>query len=104
MDVAALIIAVIGWLVVMYMLYSAIRRLWAKAYARKITPSDKGNLKLVVWSNTRGMTETLMVFTTIPMIQHNAIIRAVHMWGIVRRKQIIEIKIPSQDEIIYRTY
>lgn len=103
-DVAVAIMACMGWLFVAGMFLSTAHRMYAKLWARKIKASDKSNLKLVVWNEVKDVTETLMMFTEIPMAQHNAIIRAVRMWGIVRRKAIIEITLTEKKETIYRTY
>lgn len=103
-DVAAAIIAGMGWLLVTGMFLSTAHRLYASLWARRIKASDKSNLKLVVWNEVKDVTETLMVFTEIPLAQHSAIIRAVRMWGIVGRRAIIEITLTENKETIYRTY
>jgi hypothetical protein len=104
-DVAVAIIAGMSWLTVMVMLYSRVVRLLAKIGARRVTQSKEGNLSLVVWNNVHNRTERIQVNTTLPLNKDSRIIRAVRLWGIVRRKSIIEIaEQGGENRVLFKTY
>jgi hypothetical protein len=101
-DVTLCFIAGVMVLLVAGVLLDTFRRLVAKAWARKVSVCQDGDLKLVVWNKRLGKSETI---TAKVWVKGNAAtIRAVRMWGIVRKKTIIEISIPSKNETLYRTY
>lgn len=101
-DVAMCILTGLLFLLVVGMLLNTFKRLFAKAWARKVSVCQDGDLKLVVWNNSHGKSETITAKAGVK--GNDAIIRAVRMWGIVRRKPIIEISIPSKNETLFRTY
>lgn len=104
-DVSLAIGTGLAWLMLMVMLYSKIVRIGAKIGARKVTQAKEGNLKLVVWNDVHNRTERLQVNTTLPLTNDTRVIRAVRMWGIVRRKSIIEIaEQGGENRVLFRTY
>jgi len=103
-DVAVLCISGTAYLLLLIVFYYKIKRMYAKVLARKVSQTEGGNLDIVVWNDTHGRTEYLSVDTCIPLEKSASVIRAVRMWGIVRRKSIIEIKDVNASKILYRTY
>lgn len=104
-DVAVAIMSGLAWLGVMIMFYTRVLRLLAKIPARKVTQANEGNLKLVVWKDSTNRSETVTVNTTIPLTNSDAVIRAVRMWCIVRRKRVIEIaEQGGENRVLFRTY
>lgn len=103
-DVDVAVIAGMVYLLVLIMFYYKVKRIFAKILARKVSQTQGGNLDIVVWNNVHNRTEYLSVDTCIPLEKSQSVIRAVRMWGIVRRKSIIEIKDVNASKILFRTY
>jgi hypothetical protein len=99
------LVSVASFILVAWMVYRTTKIQFAKLYARKVSISNEGNLRVVTWNYGKGMTEIVKIHTSISLDNRDAVVRAVRMWGIVRRKSIIEVAVAApKGEIFFRTY
>ena len=104
-DMAMVIVSLASFILVAWMLLRTTKIQLAKIYSRKMSLSNEGNLRVVMWNHSEDKTEVVKIQSLISLDQRDAVIRAVRMWGIVRQKSIIEVAAGApQGEIYFRTY
>lgn len=104
-DMAMVIVSIASAILVGWMILNTAKMQLAKLYSRNVSVSNDGNLRVVVWNQSEDKTEIMMINSLISLDNRDAVIRAVRMWGIVRRKSIIEVAVAApKGEIFFRTY